>query len=244
MSPMTVTDPRFDSENQMIDEPSKRRNKWAPCLIGCLIVIVGGILLAALVAFWISRNWRGPAAAVAEQALNEGINQSDLPPQERQEVKAEAKRAIDAFRDGQMTLEQLGKIVEGITQSPLLTLFVVTAIEKQYLDQSGLTDEEKADGRRSLQRFVRGAADKKIEQKGIDAVMAHIADRQPDGSWQIRQKVSDKDLRAALKEAKAQADAAGIPEEPEEFDPSDELRKIIDESMGVPAAMPAEPAPQ
>ena len=61
--------------------------------------------------------------------------------------------------------------------------------------------------------------------------MVHVADRQPDGNWRLRQQVSDADLRAALTEAKAQADKAGIAEEPEEFDPSDEFQRIIDEAL-------------
>ena len=62
--------------------------------------------------------------------------------------------------------------------------------------------------------------DEKIAQQGIDAVMAHVAIRQPDGQWQLQPQVSDADLRAALTEAKAQADKAGIPEVPENVDPS------------------------
>ena len=83
----------------------------------------------------------------------------------------------------------------------------------------------------SLKRFARGIFDDKIKEKGIDAVMAHVADRKGDGQWRLRQTVSDDELRAALSEAKAQADAADIPAEPENIDPSDEVKRIIDESL-------------
>jgi hypothetical protein len=61
--------------------------------------------------------------------------------------------------------------------------------------------------------------------------MTHIADRQSNGSWELRPKVSDADLRDALAAAKADADEAGIAAQPENIDPADELKKIIDESM-------------
>ena len=108
---------------------------------------------------------------------------------------------------------------------------IVGAIDQHYLQRSGLSAEEKAEGRLTLQRFARGAIDKKIDEQGIDAVMAHVADRQPNGEWRLRQQISDQDLRAALTEAKARADAAEIPAEPEAVDPSDELKRIIDESL-------------
>jgi hypothetical protein len=61
--------------------------------------------------------------------------------------------------------------------------------------------------------------------------MEHIADRQGGGGWQMRQQVSDADLRAFFEAAKSAADTAQIPAEPEDFDPSDEIKKLIDEAM-------------
>ena len=109
---------------------------------------------------------------------------------------------------------------------------IVMAVDKQYFERSGLSDEEKAQGRDALKRFARGVIDGKIDQKGIDAVMAHVADQKGDGNWQFRAKVSDADLRAAIAEAKSRADKAGIPAEAETtIDPSDEVKRIIDEAL-------------
>src|SRR5262249_4652490 len=136
-----------------------------------------------------------------------------------------------AFRAGEITTEQAGTIIEKLSKSPLMPSLIVTAVDKRYFAFSKLSDEEKADGRKTLKRFARGMIDKKIDKKGIDAVMAHVADRQENNQWQPRQRVSDDDLRAALKEAKSQADAANIPDEPENFDPAEVVKKIIDESL-------------
>ncbi len=121
--------------------------------------------------------------------------------------------------------------MQKLFQSPLMPSLVVTVVDKQYFDRSGLSDEEKTQGRQSLNRFARGAIDGKIDEKSIDAVMAHVADRKADGKWQFRPQVSDQDLRAALSDAKSRADAAGIPAAPPNFDPSDEVKRIIDEAL-------------
>ena len=73
--------------------------------------------------------------------------------------------------------------------------------------------------------------DEKIDEKGIDAVMGMWPTVSQTASGGFRQQISDQDLRAALTEAKARADAAEIPAEPEAVDPSDELKRIIDESL-------------
>jgi hypothetical protein len=230
-----VTDPRFDVYPEEFSETQRRRSKWTSCLIGCLIVLGALLVFAIVVGVWVSRNWRDWFADVGTRALDQGIQAADLPPQEKIEVKVQVDRVTEAFRDGTVSGEQIAMIMQNVFESPLMPALVAAAIDMRYFDKSGLNAEEKAQGKVTLQRFARGMIDEKIAQQGIDAVMAHVAIRQSDGEWKLRQQVSDADLRAALTEAKAQADKAGIPEAPENVDPSDEIKKIIDEAMQAPA---------
>jgi hypothetical protein len=233
-----ASDPRFgaypNQPNQtfdQFDEPPRKRSMWQTCLIGCLAVFVVMTVLAVVVGFWISRHWRGWFAGVGSQVINQGIDSSDLPPQEKVEVKAQVERVAKAFGEGQISNDQASAIVMKLMKSPLMPSLVVMAVDKHYFDRSKLSDEEKAEGRQSLKRFTRGIIDEKIDEKGIDAVMAHIADRKPDGQWELRSTVSDDELRTALSEAKKQADAANIPEAPQDVDPSDEVKRIVDEAL-------------
>lgn len=231
---MHVTDPRFDADYGQPEKPARKRSKWTTCLIGCLAVAAVSIVLIVLAGVWVVRNLRGWAADGGAQAIEQGIDASDMPAAEKQDVKVQVDRVVDAFRQGRLSGEQLGRIMEKLADSPLMSMFIVSAIDTHYFAKSGLSDEEKAEGRKTLQRFVRGVIDGKIDQQAVDAVMAHIADRRPDGEWQLRNQVSDDELRAALQAAKLRADEAGIPEEPEVVDPSDEVKRIIDEAMAQP----------
>ena len=233
-----ASDPQFgaysnssDPHSFQVEEPERKRSWWQTCLIGCLGVLAVMLVVAVVVGIWVSRNWRGWAAEFGSQAINQGIDSSDLPPQEKVEVKVQVERVAKAFRDGQISNEQASAIIKKLIESPLMPSFVVMAVERNYFDHSKLSDDEKAEGRKSLKRFARGIFDDKIKEKGIDAVMAHVAERKGDGQWRLRTTVSDDELRAALSEAKAQADAANIPAEPENIDPSDEVKRIIDESL-------------
>ncbi len=226
-----ATEHRFEIIPDEGEATPRQRSKWASCLIGCLVVLGVMLVLMIIVAVWVARNWRGWAADFGSQAVNQAIDASDLPPQEKGEVKVQVERMAKALREGQISGEQAGTILQKVFESPLMPALVVAAIDKHYIERSGLSDDEKAQGRVALSRFTRGTIDHKIDKQGLDSVMVHVADRQPDGNWQLRQQVSDADLRAALTEAKVQADAAGIAEEPEEFDPSDEFKRIIDEAL-------------
>lgn len=233
-----ANDPQFgaysgpsDPHSFQIEVPEKKRSMWQTCLIGCLVMMAVLLLLALIAGFWVSRHWREWAADLGSQVIDQGIESSDLPQQEKVEVKQQVDRVATAFRAGQISNEQATRIFKKIMESPLMPMIVVMAVDKQYLDKSGLKAEEKAQGRLALERFARGVFDKKIDEKSVDSVMLHIADRQGPNSWKFRQHVSDDELRAAIAEAKAKADAAGIGDVPQNIDPSDEIKRIIDESM-------------
>lgn len=227
-----VTDPRFDPPG---DEPeyteSQRRRSWfGSCLIGCGIVFAIALALGLVAIVWLWNNWRDLAAR-AGSSIAQQIEASALDPQEKAELKVQLERVTEAFREGRLSLRQVGEIFERLAQSPLMTSLMATAAERQYFANSGLSEEEQAEGRRNIQRFVRGIIDDKIDEAQMDAVLMHIADRQGDGEWRLRQKVSDEDLRKFIAAAGEAADVAEVPPELPAIDPSDEVKKIIDEVM-------------
>jgi hypothetical protein len=224
-----ATEHRFEIDPQ--SEERGPRSKWANCLIGCLIVLGIAIVIAIVAGIWIARNFRGWVADFGSQAINQRIDSSELPAQKKIEVKKQVDRVAKAFGDGRISFQQAGDIIQKLTKSPLMPTLVVAAVDLKYFDASGLSNDEKVEGRTTLKRFARGVIDKKINDKEVDAVMMHVADRGSDDSWKLRQRVSDADLKAALAEAKAKADDAGVAAKPEEIDPSDELKKIVDEYL-------------
>jgi hypothetical protein len=242
-SRFNVEDPRFGQRRAedegyapivVADPPAPKRGCLATCFIGCLIGMVVLLILGGIAVYFVTKNWRGWAASGVSTVVKQGIQGTDLPAQEKAEMELQVDRVAVAFREGRLSNEQVQTLMRELVDSPLMTTFAAMAIEKKYIAGSGLTEQEKTDGRRTLRRYLRGAVDHKIDQKGMDAAMSHVADRQPDGKWQLRERVSDEDLRAFFKEAKAQADAAKIPPEPEDVDPSDELKRIIDQAMSEP----------
>lgn len=226
-------------------ETQTKRRSGSGCLKGCLIAFIILVIIGLLGAWWVSRNWRGMLSGIASSAFNQAIDESQLPEAEKQEVKAEIERVTKGFTDGTITDQQMGQIMDGLLQSPLLPTVMVKGIESQYFDKSGLSAEEKAEGSVALQRFTNGMLTQKIGGAALDKVLAPIGDKQPDGEWKLREKVTDDELRQFIAAAKAEADAAGIPEEVPPFDPSEELKKIIDAALNSapPASVPTEEVP-
>jgi len=232
-----ATDHRFEITPDEFTDTQKRRSKWASCMIGCLVIL--GVLLVVIIigAFWVSQKWPDWAADVGSMGMNKAIDDSSMPPQEKAEVKAQVERVATALRDRKIGAGQAAGIFTGVMESPLMPTLVVAAIGQHYFEQSKLSEEEKTEGRQTLNRFARAIIDKKVGEKGIDAVMSHIGEKGANGQWQFRKQVSDEELLAALAEAKSQADAAGIAAEPADIDFSEEFKRIIDKQLKEPAAM-------
>lgn len=230
-----VTDPRFDPQPTYAEAPPREKSGCSSCLTGCGIV---ALILFVLLLIGIGIVWfygKGWMAGFTSRAVEEGINATALPEAEKQETIAQVRRVTDAFGEGRLSWQQLGEVIGEIAQSPVMTTLIVSAAEKKYIENSGLNEEEKAAGRQTLARFARGMIDQKINEQELDAVMVHIADRQPDGSWQLRNQVGDEELKKFLAAAKEAADKAEIPDQPETVDPSEELKQIIDKALSEPA---------
>jgi len=249
-----VDDPRFESREEQMSEtppsageylpeaPVRRRSWLATCFFGCLITFVVLLVLAGIAAYWFFQNWRELMSSFGATALKESIEATDLPEQEKAEISVQVDRLATAFREKRISERQVMAIMEQIVKSPLMTTLAGSAIERKYVAGSGLTDREKAEGGQTLRRFLRGSIDGKIDKQGMDAAMQHVADRDKQGNWQLRDRVTDEDLRSFFQAAKTAADNGDVAVEPEDIDPSDEFKRIIDEAMDGPAAQ-VEPNP-
>jgi hypothetical protein len=220
-----------DADEQPVAVVPKKRGCLGVLLVGCMWTAIVLLVLGGIAAFWISRHWRDWVSDFGADAIKQSIEATELPAQEKDEIGVQIDRLAEAFRAGKLSGEQLQTLVEQLADSPLATSMVVAVIENKYFEGSGLSDAEREQGRRELRRFARATIDGKVPEAQRDAVLAHVADRHGD-NWELRDHVSDDDLRALISDAKAEADAANIAEEPEVVDPSDEFKRIVDEALG------------
>ena len=160
--------------------------------------------------------------------------QSQLPAQEQQEIMVQVDRVTTAFREKTISGEQLGLLAEKLVEvAAHVADGDASTIEKQYFAKSGLSDEEKTAGAMTLQRFIRGTIDEKINEAGIDAAMAHVADarsarRQLEAA---RNNSPTKSCGPSSPKPRSRPTRQAIPEQPAEIDPSEEIRKIVDEAL-------------
>ncbi|MGD9689978.1 MAG: hypothetical protein AB7K52_10035 [Phycisphaerales bacterium] len=205
-------------------------------LQGCLIA--GGIVLVIIIAIviWVALSWKGWTADLIKLATEQTVQQSQLPAEQKTRITKRVGTLADDFKNGKITFEQLGSVMEQIADSPLLPLAMVSAAEDKYIKPSSLPAEEKAAASRAMQRFARGVAEKSISKDAIEMVTTPIKTVGPDGQSTLKQTVTDAELREFVSLMKSEADKANIPDEDFKVNIADELDKAIDKALGVPKA--------
>ncbi len=208
------------------------RNWLATCLVGCLIVGLVSVVVCAGGSWYAWVKFRPMVADRAREAIVAGIESSELSDDDKQEVVAQVDRVVDDFKSGQIGTQEVVRILEELAESPLLGLAVVYAVDAKYITPSGLSDEEKDEGRLTLQRVARGVFEEKIDPNDLEEALDYISSKSSDGGRQLKDTVSDPVLRDFLAECKRHADDADIPREPYVVDIGLEFQRAVDQTLG------------
>lgn len=199
--------------------------------VGCGCAAGALLLVVVAIGIWVGMNWKALTADFTKKVAADVVAQSSLAPEDKARVLKRINQLADDFKDGKISEEQLGRVIDEIAKSPLLPLSLLMMADEKYIKPSGLSSDDQKAGRRTLQRFARGAFEKSIADNDVKDVMKLLTERQADGSEKLKERLTDAELVAFLAKAKEKADAANVPDEPFEVNIADELDKAIDKVL-------------
>lgn len=205
-------------------------------LLGCLgVIVVSGLMCAGLV-WYVQQNIGKWGAGIAREAIVATIEASEIPEEEKTEVIAQVDRVVNEYKAGKIGEKELERLMSEYQNSPAFLLIGVWGLEKSYLEPSGLSDEEKEQGRRTIQRAFRGLCEKKISLQQFQAVVPQpefdeLDAEDPPAPPPGGRRLTDDEVRHMLDNLKKLADDAGIPDEPFTIDIGDEVKKFVDQAL-------------
>ena len=201
---------------------------------GCLVAIIAVILIFVAVGVYVVKNYQTWLAHGIAAGMHALIDNSDLPPPEKSEITDIIDQIKTGYLTGDISLAELGLILENMGQCPAIPIGLVTQFEESYVVPSGLNSDEKAAANLDLNRLARGLSGGHIGWEILDEILAPISDADQDGTQHLRApaEVSDDDIRQALAAVQTAADEAGIPDEKIEIDISDEFKKSVETALG------------
>lgn len=226
-------------------------------LVGCGVVLLIFVILAGIGIFVVATKWRGWTASTSTKMVDTMLTKAQIDPVEHDEIMVHVHSMMERFENKEITLEQMGLIVQELAESPVIPAALVIAIDKLYITTSGLPEEEQHQARIDLTRFTQGLFEESIDPNSINEVLEPVVTNTPDendirlnlkldenGSTitalRSADEVSDEELRTLIATAKAKADEAEIGENPPQIDLSDEIGKAIATALGEITPEPAE----
>ncbi len=244
----------MDTTSLAINTQSHTKRRTAPTrrgnlLVGCGVVLLIFVILLAIGGYIVATSWRGWTASTSTKMIDSMLTSAQIDAEEHSEIMVHVTELMQRFEDKDITVEQLGSVVEQLAKSPIIPSAMVISIDRLYIAQSDLSDEEKAQGRIDLARYTEGLFDESIEPDSINDVLESVITHSPDDNdirlnlkidengrtvtaLRSADEVTTEDLQQLLATAKSLADEAGITETPQEVDLSDEIQRAIGIALG------------
>jgi hypothetical protein len=214
--------------------PFARKSGWGKWAIGCSLAALLFVLAAGLATWYVARNLKSIATNMVSSQIKQAVQQSALPADQKQRIVARVDTLAADFKADQITGAQLGAVFEAITKGPLLHLGAVYLFEQSYLTPSGLSVEEKAAGRRALERFARGVYEAKIPREQVEQVTDPVMETNAQNEREFKKNATDEDVREALARAQTQADQADMPDESFTVNVADEFEQAVAAALAKP----------
>ena len=127
-----------------------------------------------------------------------------------------------------------------------MPLAMMMAVQEKYFKTSGLTEQDKADAHKAIQRFAHGVAAGKLKFDDLAKAMDPLSIKSSSSSttvtttgttttnrnnFQLKPKATDEELRTFIADVTAKADKAEIAQDVPEVNIADEVEKAIDAGL-------------
>ena len=201
--------------------PRSARTKW---FVGCSVAVAVLGFTCVGFAWWGVRAAEDWAARFVHEALTETIEEAHLPEDQAKSMYADLERARLAVESGQLGWRDLERLEDvEVELERLVSLGVIQWFAAAVVpDVTGLSDEEKADADRTLQRLGRAVQEGHLHSREAAApIDVQLEIKGEDG-------LDAEDVRIVVAKVRRIVDDLGIPDEPFQVDVASEFTKIVD----------------
>ena len=190
----------------------------AAILLFMVLVVVGG---------YFGAGWaKNKGVTAMRENIAQSLENSELSEEESTAINSQMERLESAVKSWGVieSLKHMVNLKEVSGEMGNIGFHVILLSYAQYvLPHTPMPEEERAAGRRTLQRFARGLDEGKLKLNEKDTAW------ELDGKHEGGQTEFDVEkVRAHLLQLKAQADAALIPDEPYDVEIAEKLKAIVD----------------
>lgn len=217
-------------------KPPQQGKPWTKYLLfGCLGAFTLTVLVCGGLGFYVAANAKKFGVQIVRTATVAAINSSQIPADQKKGMITQIDRVAADFQAGKITQEQFDQIMQGLGESRIFEMGRVLYIEHHQLANSSLSEQEKSQGSRSLQRVMRGLKQAKIDESTFSDIVSPLMQTDPKTREEtLVDKPTPEAMRETLARATKAADAAAVPDEAFKVDLGEELKTIVDQALAKP----------
>lgn len=212
--------------------PPKKSFFKRPLFLGCFGIFALFTILLTVGLIWLFGSGKTYITDKIRESVVEEIERSGLSAHHQSALKEEVDRLTEQFQEGEISIQELIRILEGFEQSPAMSVVRYYQIEGDPLDRESISPEQKQAAMLTIRRFIYGVFEESIPDSAIEELMApFVKSRGSNDDYsdlEFRSDITDEELFSALAKAKSYADEAGISEHNLSPDIAREVREIID----------------
>lgn len=212
--------------------PKEGMSGCAMAAIGCGVIALIMLILGGVGVYWAAQNIRGLAADAVTPALQEAVSGMEIPEDQKKQISARIGEIGTDFKEQKLTLNDLEKLIKGVVESPIAGAAASIWFTNQYINKSGLSEDEKTEAVTTTKRFAYGLLDKTITEQQANEVMNLVTEEKANGQTTYKEKLTDKELTEILTKMKDAADGANVPAEVPEINFANEFDKVIEKTLG------------
>jgi hypothetical protein len=213
-----------------------------PRKIGCMQMLgigcAGALVLAfvvGVVLYYKAGDWlRAGGAAIANLAATEVMDEFEIPKAERDAAMVPIREFTEKVKNNEVSPEQIGQVMKTFAEGPAFAAIAARGFEAKYLKKSGLTDDEKAEGKKTLTRFAHGISSGAVSPLALDGVKDIVTTPKKGGNkdeFELKETLTDEEVRKALAHMKSHADRAEVEDREFKVDLAKEIRASIEKGM-------------
>jgi hypothetical protein len=204
--------------------------------VGCAVVL----LIALGAGIWVALSWKGWAVDAAMFGIEHGMDMN-ISEEEQTQIRTRLEGLAEDFKSGELSGEELGRIVEALADGPIFPMAVASAYEKHHiLNKADLNQEEKDECVHQLHRLIRALSEESIHANEVEMLMDPVMSTTTvttDGTTTSSNKTLKKhttreEVLEATANIKARCDELGVSNDPYPFNFANELDKALDKALG------------
>lgn len=202
-------------------------------LIGCALVgvIVAMVMLGTYI--YLKKHGAEFFSGLMGDFLNRALAQSTLSEEQQKAIQDQFDRVTEKFKAGEINEEHLTRFGDAFADGDLFHLMILEYVEEKWIPDSGLTEEQKANGALEIQRTKRGLAEGTFTRDQIVYIQKALPmETDAYGNEQLVQEPTDKQLSDLIGDLKIVNDEAEIPEGEYRVDYANYVREMVDEILG------------